>query len=143
MKPETHTATPRARAFAVCVAEAIIARLVGNSAPAPMPARTCPVKIIATRVPVEDPEPGDRKTTASPTASSSAPPMSRRLRPNRSPRTPKVSSNRLTGTRNPSVIQVSWDEEVPMSCWSRPVSDAGMASAASARQAASAAAISV
>ena len=41
------------------------------------------------------------------------------------------------------MIQVSWDEEVPMSCWNRPVSEAGMASAASARQAASAAAISV
>ena len=143
VNPETHTATPRARAVAVCVPEAIIARLVGKSAPAPMPASDWPIHITRTRVPVDAPAPGDRKTTASPMASSSAPPMSRRLRPNRSPSTPKVSSKRLTGTKKASLIQVSCDEEGPMSCWSRPTSDAGMASAASARQAASAPATSV
>ena len=54
--------------------------------------------------------------------------MSSRLRPNRSPITPNVSSSRLTGTRNASEIQVSWEDEVPRSCWNRPLSTAGMAS---------------
>ncbi len=62
------------------------------------------------------------------TAISALPPMRRRLRPNMSPTTPQVSSSRLTGTRNASDIQVSWDDVVPRSCWNRPLSTAGIAS---------------
>ena len=54
---------------------------------------------------------------------------SSRLRPNRSPSTPNVSSSNVTGTRKASEIQVSWEEEVPRSFWNRPCSTAGMASA--------------
>jgi hypothetical protein len=72
VNPATQIAMPRARAVAVRVPAAIIARLVGNSAPAPMPAIDCPIQITRTRLPADAPAPGDRKTTSSPMASSSA-----------------------------------------------------------------------
>ena len=68
---------------------------------------------------------------------------SSRLRPNRSPSTPKVSSNSVTGTRKASEIQVSCDELVPRSCWNSPLRTAGMASATCPTHTASAAATSV
>src|SRR5581483_7266043 len=113
-------ATARARARAVCVPAATMARLVGMIAAAPAPAMIMPIHSTATRVPVELPRPGVSRATPSPTASSAAPMTSSRLRPNRSPTTPNVSSSRVTGTRKASEIQVSWEEEVPRSFWNKP-----------------------
>ena len=100
---------PRARVSTVCVPAATMASVVGNSTAAPIPERIWPIHRTATRVSVEAPAPGVRTLANSPTAISALPPMSSRLRPNRSPITPQVSSSRLTGTRNASDIQVSWD----------------------------------
>ena len=119
---------PRARDATVCVPAATMASDVGKSTAAPMPARAWPAHRMPTRAPVEVPTPGVRTLTNSPTASSTLPPISSRLRPNRSPRTPHVSSSSATGTRNASEIQVSWDAVVPRSCWNSPLSTAGIAS---------------
>ncbi len=128
---------------AVWVPAATMASDVGNRAAAPMPAMICPVHSTSTRVPVDEEAPGVSTAISSPTASSSAPPTSSRLRPNRSPSTPKVSSSRVTGTRKASEIQVSCEDVVPRSCWNSPLSTAGMARATWARQTPSAAATSV
>ncbi len=124
-----HMVIERARARAVWVPAAIMARLVGMMAAAPAPAMIMPIHRTTTRLPVEVPKPGVSRATPSPTASIAAPIISSRLRPNRSPTTPNVSSSRVTGTRNASEIQTSWDDEVPRSFWNRPCSTAGIASA--------------
>ena len=121
-------AIPRARVRTVCVPAATMASVVGNSTAAPIPARACPVHSMPTRVFVDVPAPGTSTLTSSPITISPLPPISSRLRPNRSPSTPKVSSSRATGTRNASEIQVSWDEVGPRSCWNEPLSTAGIAS---------------
>ena len=100
---------------------------------------TWPVHSTASRLPPI----GVDTPMAMPAASMSAPPTSSRLRPKRSPSTPKVSSRTQTGTRNASDIQVSWAELVARSCWKSPLSTAGIASAIWATQTASTAAISV
>src|SRR5689334_2426442 len=131
--------TERARAEAEYVPAAIMARLVGKIAAAPSPEMTWPVHSTARRLPPA----GVDTPMARPTATMSAPPTSSRLRPKRSPSTPKVSSRTQTGTRNASDIQVSWAELVARSCWKSPLSTAGIASAICATTTASTAAISV
>jgi hypothetical protein len=121
------------------VPAAIMARLVGKMAAAPSPEMTWPVHSTASRLPPI----GVDTPMAMPTASMSAPPTSSRLRPKRSPITPKVNSRTQTGTRNESDIQVSWAELVARSCWKSPLSTAGIASAIWATMTASTAAISV
>ena len=123
------TVIARARALAVCVPAATMARLVGNSAAAPIPAMICPIHSTSTRVSVDDPAPGVRMATPSPMASANAPPTNSRLRPNRSPSTPKVSSSRATGTMKAAEIQVSCDEVGPRSCWNKPLRTVGTANA--------------
>ena len=112
-------------------------------AAAPRPEMICPANSTMTRVSVELAEPGVRKLISCPAMSRTVPPTSRRLRPNRSPSTPKVSSSRATGTRNASEIQVSWVAVVPRSCWKSPFRTAGMASATWATQTATHAAMRV
>ncbi len=51
---------------------------------------------------------------------------SNRLRPNRSPTTPKLSSSKVTGTRKASETQVSWVEVVARSWLIEPLITAGM-----------------
>jgi hypothetical protein len=77
---------------------------------------------------LDAPADGVSTLISSPTAMSRLPPMSSRLRPNRSPSTPQVSSSRATGTRKASEIHVSCEEVVCRSSWNSPLSTAGMAS---------------
>ena len=118
---------------------ATMARLVGMIAAAPAPAMAMPIHRIVTRVPVELLIPGVSSATPSPTASMTAPMIISRLRPNRSPSTPNVSSSKVTGTRKASEIQVSWEDEGTRSFWNKPCSTAGIASASWATATASAA----
>ncbi len=137
-----HTEIACERWRTVCVPAASIAIEVGKIAAAPRPDSTCPVHNCATRASV-DPDVGVRNAITHPIAMSTPPAASSRLRPNRSPITPKVSSNRVTGTRNASEIQVSWVEDVPRSSWNSPLSTAGSESPIWATATAVAAAISV
>ncbi len=110
----------RERSRAVCVPAATIARLVGKIAAAPSPERIWPVHRISTLVPVELAAPGVSTLMSWPTISSAVP-----------------------DTRKASEIQVSCAELVPRSCWNRPLSTAGMASATWATHTAIAAAARV
>ncbi len=110
---------------------------------APVPAMTRPVQSTSSLVLAGSEVPGVKMAIDSPIASTSAPPTNSRLRPKRSPSTPKLSSSTQTGTRKASEIQVSCAELVPRSCWNKPFSTAGLASAICARQTASTAAIRV
>ncbi len=114
-----HIAMTRARWAGEVVPAARIAREVGNRAAAPRPARACPVQSWWT--------PEEVELTSSPTASSEAPPTSSRLRPKRSPSSPKVNSRTATGSRNASEIQVSWEPTGFRSDWNRPLRVAGIA----------------
>ena len=77
-------------------------------------------------MPCELSGPGVRKPSSAPSVIRAAPVASSRLRPNRSPTTPKLSSSSVIGTKKASEIQVSWVEVVPRSCWNIPLRTAGI-----------------
>lgn len=127
----------------MCVPAATMARLVGKTAAAPMPLRSWARISHVTRVSLEVPAPGARTARAEPTTMSAVPPTSKRLRPNRSPNTPKPSPSAATGSMNASVIHVSWAEVGARSCWINPLMRAGTERAICARHTASTTAASV
>ena len=109
-----------ARCLMLWVPAASIATDVGKIAAAPIPAITWPVR--STPTPLE----GVKNPMSPPTIISAAPMASSRLRPNRSPTTPKESSSSVTGTRKASEIHVSWVEDVPRSWLMKPLMTAGI-----------------
>ena len=128
-----HSAIIRARCAGVRSPATSMARVVGNRAAQPMPARIWPIHICVHAV---------RRRRRSPRRSraSAAPPMSRRLRPNRSPSTPQVSSSTVIGSSEQSDIQVSWEPVGLKTSWNVPLRVAGMARPICARQTANRAA---
>ncbi len=114
MKPPAVSAAAQiemacARSRTVWVPAASIAIEVGKIAAAPRPAMTWPVSSTPT------PSEGVKKPSRPPMITRPEPMASSRLRPNRSPTTPKESSNRVTGTRKASETQVSVVDESPRS----------------------------
>ena len=99
---------------------ASIATDVGKMAAAPMPAITWPVS--STPTPLD----GVKNPIRPPRTISAAPMASSRLRPNRSPTTPKDSSSSVTGTRKASDTQVSCVEDGPRSWLMKPLMTAGI-----------------
>lgn len=137
-KPPTESAvaqiaTPHARVAVVCVPAATMARLVGKMAAAPTPPRTRARISNVTRVSDECPAPDTRIARADPTARSAAPPTSGRLRPKRSPDTPKPNPRAATGSMKASVIHVGWAEDGARSCWISPLMSEGTDRAICAR----------
>ena len=110
--PIVQTTRPRARERASGVAAAMTASDVGNTAAAPMPEIACPtnsgvIEWVSAVRPV-------------PMVIRNEPMTSSRLRPNRSPSTPKVSSSTTVGSMNASLTQVSWVPEAPSVDWMMP-----------------------
>src|ERR1700727_3481620 len=122
-----HRAIILARLACVRLPEAMIARVVGNSAAEPTPAMNWPKYICTTPVEVVE--------ISSRTRRISAPPTSSFFRPKRSPSTPNVSSRAAIGSRMASEIQSSWDAPVGCSTvWNVPFRVAGTATPTWARQ---------
>jgi hypothetical protein len=122
--------TALARSFPSGVAAAMTARELGKSAAAPIPANACPVHIMVMFWEVA--------LRSSPSARTSPPSTKRRLRPKRSPTTPKFSSRMAVGRMKADVTQATWEPDAPKAAWISPLMGDGTVmhscAAATARQ---------
>lgn len=105
--------TALARSFPSGVAAAMTARELGKSAAAPIPASACPVHIMVMFWEVA--------LRSSPSARTRPPSTSRRLRPKRSPTTPKFSSRMAVGRMKADVTQATWEPDAPKAAWISPL----------------------
>lgn len=125
-----HVETAFARSFSSGVAAAIAARELGKRAAAPTPARPWPIQSMVMFWEVA--------LRSSPSARTNPPSTSRRLRPNRSPTTPKFSSRMAVGRMKADVTQATWEPEAPNAAWILPLIGDGTVmhscAAATARQ---------
>jgi hypothetical protein len=87
------------------VAAAITARELGKSAAAPTPARAWPIQSMVMFWEVA--------LRSSPRARTNPPSTRSRLRPKRSPTTPKFSSRMAVGRMKADVTQATWELEAP------------------------------